>query len=266
MHETSVRFNMALSQHNDPRYDSTRQAWENIWEGASVDVELEAVQYPRSLEAMRRYLAFLNKGDLILEAGSGLSAVVITLRRLGYNVLGLDYAENALRISREYVPTLPLFAGDVHALPCASNSLGAYLSFGVLEHFEHGMAAALVEAHRVLQPGGVLVLTIPYPNVLNRLIAWRRRRAGVSVLNDDEFFESTYTRQRLVEEVSAAGFLPIVVEPTSHSYTLRGLGGPFRGEGYYRTSRLADALGAVLRWLAPWPFNFSTLVIARKSR
>ncbi len=250
----------------DSRYDSTRQAWETIWDGASVEVELEAVQYDRSLETMRRYLAYLNKNDLIMEAGSGLSAVVITLRGLGYRVTGLDYAENALQISREYDPTLPLFAGDVHALPCADNSLGAYLSFGVLEHFEHGMSPALGEAHRVLQPGGVLVLTIPYPNVVNRYVAWRRRRAGMSVLNDEEFFESTYTRQRLVEEVSKAGFLPIVVEPTSHSYTLWGLGGPFRAPGYYRTNALAEALGGILRWLAPWPFNFTTLVIARKSK
>lgn len=247
------------------RYDSTRQAWEDIWDGATVEGELEAVQYPRSLETIRRYLAFLNKDDLILEAGSGLSAVVITMRRLGYRVLGMDYAENALRISREYDPSLPLFAGDVHALPCADNSLGAYLSFGVLEHFEQGMAPALAEAHRVLKPGGILVLTIPYPNVINRTVAWRRRRAGVSVLNDDEFFESTYTRERLTGEVSKAGFAPLVVEPTSQSYTLWTIGGPFRASGYYRTSRLADALGGVLRWVAPWPFNFSTLVIARKS-
>lgn len=252
-------------QQQNSRYDSTRQTWENIWDGASVEVELEAVQYPRSLETLRRYLAFLNKDDLILEAGSGLSAVVITLRQLGYRVIGLDYAENALHISRQYDSTLPLFAGDVHALPCADNSLGAYLSFGVLEHFEQGMQPALVEAYRVLKPGGMLVLTIPYPNVINRFVAWRRRRAGVSVLNDEEFFESTYTRQRLIDEVTMAGFMPVAVEPTSHSYTLWTLGGPFRASGYYRTSSLADALGGLLRWVAPWPFNFSTLVIARKN-
>jgi SAM-dependent methyltransferase len=250
----------------DSRYDSTRQAWETIWDGASVPVELEVVQSERSREVMRRYLAYLNKDDLILEAGSGLSAVVITLRRLGYHVIGCDYAENALRISRDYDPSLSLFAGDVHALPCADASVGAYLSFGVLEHFEHGMGPALAEAHRILQPGGVLVLTIPAPNVVNRLVAWRRRRAGASLLTDDDFYESTYSRARLVEAVSSAGFLPIVVEPTSHSYTLWGLGGPFRAPGYYRTSGLAEALGGVLRWIAPWAFNFSTLVVARKSR
>ncbi|NWG18438.1 MAG: hypothetical protein HXY41_17580, partial [Chloroflexi bacterium] len=52
--------------------------------------------------------------------------------------------------------------------------------------------------------------------------------------------------------------------PTSHAFTLWGLGGPFRGRGYYQTSALADALGGVLRVVLPWAFNFSTLLIARK--
>ncbi|MCB9456770.1 MAG: hypothetical protein H6671_12365 [Anaerolineaceae bacterium] len=31
---------------NSPRYDSTRKAWETIWDSASMDVELQAVRYP----------------------------------------------------------------------------------------------------------------------------------------------------------------------------------------------------------------------------
>ena len=63
------------------RYDSTRQAWENIWQEADVLVELEAVQSARSLETIALYEAHLPKDDLILEAGSGLGAVVMTLRQ-----------------------------------------------------------------------------------------------------------------------------------------------------------------------------------------
>ncbi|MFN8531495.1 MAG: class I SAM-dependent methyltransferase [Anaerolineae bacterium] len=246
------------------RYDSTRRAWEDIWDKASVPVELEAVDYPRSRETIDLYVPYLPKNVPLLEAGSGLSAVVITLRKMGFNVLGLDYAVNALETSREYDPTLQLFAGDVHKLPVKSDSMGAYLSFGVLEHFETGMHVPLSEAYRILQPGGVLVLTIPYPNIVNRLLAWRRKTAGVSTLNDDEFYESTYTRARLIEEVTAVGFTLIKAVPTSHSYTLWGLGGPFRAQGYYRTSALAENLGKVMQKVLPWAFNFSTLIIARK--
>ncbi|MBA3871144.1 MAG: methyltransferase domain-containing protein [Chloroflexota bacterium] len=247
-----------------PRYDSTRQAWENIWDSASVERELQEMDYPRAKKALRIYAENLPKNGVILEAGSGLGAIVITLRRMGYNLIGLDYAEQALHTSHAYDASLPLLVGDVHALPHATNSLDGYLSFGVLEHFEHGMRPALAEAFRILKPGGVMILTIPYPNVVNRLVAWRRKRQGITVLNDDQFFESTYTREALSQNVTSVGFKLEQVIPTSHSYTLWGLGGPFRAKGYYQTSALAETLGGILNIILPWPFNFTTLIIARK--
>ena len=205
-----------------PRYNSTRQAWENIWDTASVERELQEMDYPRAKQAIRIYTEHLPKNGVILEAGSGLGAIVITLRRMGYNLIGLDYAVKALHTSHSYDPSLPLVAGDVHALPHATNSLDGYLSFGVLEHFEHGMQPALKEAFRILKPGGVMILTIPYPNVVNRLVAWRRKRQGITVLNDDEFYESTYTRDALYQNVTGVGFKVEEIIPTSHSYTLWG--------------------------------------------
>lgn len=246
------------------RYDSTRKAWEDIWDSASVEVELETARYTRSMETIEMYMPYLPKDGIVLEAGSGLSAIVLTLRDMGYTVVGMDYAENALHTSRSFDPSLNLFAGDVHFLPVADNSVGAYLSFGVLEHFEHGMGPALAEAYRTLRPGGTLILTIPYPNIVNRLIALRRRLTGRSVLTDDEFFESTYDRPRLVASVMDVGFEVLQVVPTSHAYTFWGLGGPFQVPGYYRTSTLAEALGQLTQKLLPWPFNFTTLLIARK--
>ncbi len=246
------------------RYDSTRKAWEGIWDKASVEQELQTETERRAQATMNQYIPYLPKDQLILEAGSGLSAVLITLKRMGYRVTGLDYAENALHISHQYDPSLVLAVGDVHALPYAGESFGAYLSFGVLEHFEAGMAKPLAEAFRVLRHGGILVLTIPYPNIVNRAVAWRRKSAGVSVLNDDEFFESTYTRAKLESNVQSVGFEVLRALPTSHSYTLWGLGGIFRAPGYYQTSAVAEGLGKALKVVLPWAFNFSTLIIAKK--
>ncbi len=245
-------------------YDTTRQTWEEIWEGASVEVELETLRYGRARETIARYMRYLDRDGIILEAGCGLSAVVIYLRERGYRVIGLDYAVNALHKARAYDPTLTLCAGDVHALPYASASLAGYLSFGVLEHFAHGMGPALKEAARVLRPGGILVLTIPYPNVIWKLSQLRRRLQGASRLNQEEFYESTYTQHDLIREAEAAGFTILEVTPTSHAFTLWGLGGPFRAPGYYRTSPLADRLGNALARLAPWAFNFSTMLIGRR--
>lgn len=248
------------------RYDSTRQAWEDIWARADVQIELDALRETRTADQLGVFPAYLSKEGIILEAGVGLGATMIWLREQGFRMIGLDYAVNALRAARAYDPALNMQAGDVHALPYRSGSLHGYLSFGVLEHFEHGMGPALREANRVLAPGGTLVLTIPYPNVVHRLVGWKRRLLGQGRLTDDAFYESTYTQRDLIREVKAAGFMPALVKPTSHAYTLWGLGGPFRAPGYYRASPLADRLGSVLRVALPWAFNFSTMVIARKVR
>lgn len=257
-----------MSQHpNDfergVRYDSTRQAWEHIWSDSDIEAELEAVNSARSLATIARYAPYLARDEVLLEAGSGLSAVVIKLRQMGYNIVGLDYAENAIRASLAYDASLPLLVGDVHQLPYADNSLGAYLSFGVLEHFEHGMMPALHEAYRVLKPGGVLVLTIPYPNIVWKLAQWKRERQGRTLI-DDDFFESTHTQHQLIDYISEAGFRLEEATPTSHDFTLWGLGGMFRREGYYRTNALAEGLGAILRRVLPWTFNYMTLIVARK--
>ncbi len=246
------------------RYESTRRAWEDIWDEASIQVELEAAAYARAQATIDAYLPYLIKHDIHLEAGSGLSAIVIALRQRGYNVHGLDYALNALLSSRRYDESLPLAAGDVHQLPYVRNCFGSYLSFGVLEHFEGGMLPALQEAYRVIKPGGVLVLTVPYPNLIHNLVQWRRRLTGAGPLTDDAFYESAYTRRQLRDVVTEAGFRLELAQPTSHSFTLWQLGGPFRAPGYYRTSPLAEGLGALLRSLLPWLFNYSTLIVARK--
>ncbi len=246
------------------RYDTTRAAWEDIWQKASVQAELDIVQVERSWQTIQAYRPYLPRDEWVLEAGSGLSAVVLTLRERGYRVIGLDYSLNALQKSRQHAADLPLAAGDVHHLPFEAASVGAYLSFGVLEHFEQGMQPALREAHRVLKPGGVLVLTIPYPNVVYRLVQFKRRLVNEPPLTHDGFYESTYTRAALLDNVQRAGFRVMLAQPTSHAFTLWGLGGPFQGTGYYETSRLANRAGAVLANVLPWAFNFSTLIVARK--
>ena len=89
-------------------------------------------------------------------------------------------------------------------------------------------------------------------------------RALRSALVTEGFYESTYSRSTLTAAVAAAGFTVARTVPTSHAFTLWGLGGLFRAPGYYRTSRLAELLGGLLGMVLPWAFNFSTLVIAHK--
>ncbi len=245
---------------DDPLYQSTQNTWDEIWEDASVEQELETLSYKRAVECYNLFTPYLPRDEPILEAGCGLGAAVIHLRAQGFNVIGMDYVESALHKARAYAPWLHVHAGDVHALPYARASLGAYLSYGVLEHFPQGALPALQEAHRVLKPGGVLVLTVPYPNVIYRLVRWRQGTPRA----DEAFYETAYTRRELEAMVREVGFEVVLAQPTSHSFTLWGLGGVFRAPGYYKTSMFAELVGRVLRLLLPWAFNFTTLVVGRK--
>ncbi len=250
---------------NDDLYQRTRRSWEAIWEEeSSIRDEIEVLKEARTSDQFDVFPPFLSKEGYILEAGSGLGATLLLLRDRGYKMIGCDYAERALHQFYSYDATIPVNVADVHALPYATDSLHGYLSFGVFEHFAQGMSAALREACRVLVPGGILVMTIPYPNVVNRYVRWRRRSSGKSVLNNDDFFESTYTRRDLERELRDAGFDVLVAKPTSHSFTFWGLGGVFRAPGYYRTSTLAEFCGALARETLPWAFNYSTMMIGRK--
>ncbi|MFN7209795.1 MAG: class I SAM-dependent methyltransferase [Aggregatilineales bacterium] len=251
---------------NTPTYEQTRQAWRDIWQSTNFARELATLDYPRARELLDLYLPHLDRGAPVLEAGCGPGHVVHYLRQRGYAALGLDYAPEALLPTRAQFPDLPLHLGDVHRLPYAANSFGAYLSFGVVEHFEQGPTEALREAFRVLKPKGVLVLTTPTPNFVDdlrrladRLIPSRRRRPPRA-----EYYETAYTGAQLADFCRAVGFRVLRVVPYSHSFTFYGLHRIFRGAGYYQTSALAELMGKIGRRIAPQRTAFAVLVLAEK--
>jgi SAM-dependent methyltransferase len=249
-----------------PTYEQTRQAWRDIWQATNFDRELATLDYPRARALLNLYLPYLDRNAPILEAGCGPAHVVYYLRQRGYRVVGLDYAPEALAPTHARFPDLPLHLGDVHHLPYAANSFGAYLSFGVVEHFESGPTAALREAWRVLKPKGLLVLSTPSPNFVDdlraladRLIPSRRGR-----LPRAPYYETAYTGAQLADFCRAVGFQVLKVVPYSHSFTFYGLHSLFRGKGYYQTSRLAELMGKLGRLVAPQRTAFATLVLAEK--
>ncbi len=250
-----------------PVYEKTRQAWRSIWIGTEFERELRSLDYPRAQQLFSLYMPYLPQDKPILEAGCGPGHIVYYLRepKYKYNVIGFDYAPEALQATHDRLPELPLLVGDVHALPYADESLGAYLSFGVVEHFEHGPAAALREAFRALQPGGTLVLTVPHPQIVETLHQFRQRLIPAKVARAG-YYERTYSHHELADHVRSVGFAIDVVAPISHSYTLYGLHRIFRKPGgYYESSTFAEHMAKLIRRVLPWRTAFETLIIAHKA-
>ncbi|PWT93981.1 MAG: hypothetical protein C5B54_00865 [Acidobacteria bacterium] len=247
----------------DELYKSTRNTWNEIWQESDVTRELETLSYQRARETRALYTKYLPHHELILEAGCGLGREVICLQDDGYQIVGIDWSQNALHQINEYKRGYRLAGADIHELPFPDGTFSAYLSFGVLEHFEFGPEAALGEANRVLRQDGILVLLIPYPNLIWRLVQLRKQLMR-EALYKDQFYETTYTVSELRQYLHQTGFEILHQHPVGHSFTLWGMGGPFQHEGYYKTSSFAERLGALCSKVLPWAMCFESLLIGRK--
>lgn len=113
-------------------------------------------------------LKHLPKKGLILEGGCGMSQYVVALRGRGYNCIGIDYAVKTIERVKSVLPDLPVEVEDVCDLSMRNESIDAYISLGVMEHFEDGPARALKEAQRVLKGNGLLLVSVP------QIFNWRK--------------------------------------------------------------------------------------------
>lgn len=113
-------------------------------------------------------------GTRVLDLGCGRGEVLLACHRAGARVAGIDSSAAAVEITRETLDGIDadVRQGDVTRLPWPDASFDAVLSGDVIEHLVPEDAAAMLrEAHRVLRPGGRLVLHTA-PNRLFLTVAW----------------------------------------------------------------------------------------------
>jgi SAM-dependent methyltransferase len=91
----------------------------------------------------------------VLDVGCGDGALGRPLRAVGVPWVGLDFSSTLLRDAPR-----PAVRADATRLPFPDQSFGAVAALYMLYHLAEP-ALAIAEAHRVLRPGGVLVVASP---------------------------------------------------------------------------------------------------------
>lgn len=88
-------------------------------------------------------------------------------------VCGIDRASEVVRLARDRSGVRKTLAADVRCLPFADGTFDLVVSNSTLDHFEHRreIARSLGEIHRVLRPGGRVILTLD--NLANPIVALR---------------------------------------------------------------------------------------------
>ena len=103
----------------------------------------------------------LPAGARILDAGCGSGRNMVELARHG-SVTGVELSRPSVELARAR-ESGEVLEGSVLELPFESDSFELVVSLDVIEHLEDDLGA-LRELHRVVAPGGALLVTVPaYP-------------------------------------------------------------------------------------------------------
>ncbi|MEK8072066.1 class I SAM-dependent methyltransferase [Rhodococcoides navarretei] len=114
----------------------------------------------RRHEVVYRALVERCRDRTVLEAGSGEGYGANMIADVAAHVLGLDYDASAAEHVRVRYPRVTMLRGNLDRLPVADSSVDVVVNFQVIEHL-WDQGAFLAEVHRVLKPGGTLLISTP---------------------------------------------------------------------------------------------------------
>jgi SAM-dependent methyltransferase len=191
-----------------------RVYWEQRWSQRAIRETLAAHSKGKLEEYEGIFTRYLPRDLPILEAGCGLGQLVMALSSRGYQVEGVDYADQTIARIQTAAPELNVRVGDVYNLDVRDNTYGGYISLGIFEHNPAGPLAGLKEVRRVLHPLGVGLISVPF---LNRERQKWLRRAPVAtnpVSSDGVgFYQYYFSSQDFEARLQEAGLQVVEIFP-----------------------------------------------------
>lgn len=204
----------------------------------------------------------------VLDIGTAWGFNVMALARMGHDPIGVDLVIDQFAVGRTIAEAnnvaFPVLGGDASVLPFPDASFDAVTMVETFEHiYIEDRPAALSECHRVLRPGGVLVLSTPnHASVVERFKRftgrhrWLRRQLPSMCYPDEgtsrkDYHPYRYHRPLPDSEIGAlleaAGFS---VERARHFLFMLKSTPAVLYPGFRAAERLAEAIPGLRRTAA----------------
>ncbi|WP_420879698.1 methyltransferase domain-containing protein [Rhodococcus sp. (in: high G+C Gram-positive bacteria)] len=174
-------------------------------------------------------------GRRVLEAGSGEGYGANMIADVAAQVTGLDYDVSAVEHVRARYPRVEMLHGNLAELPLGDASVDTVVNFQVIEHL-WDQAQFLRECHRVLTPGGELLISTP-----NRITFSPGRDTPLNPFHTREL-----NAAELAELLTLAGFRVELMTGVHHAARLRALDAKHGGS--FIDAQIERALAG-----EPWP-------------
>jgi SAM-dependent methyltransferase len=184
---------------NNELRESIRESYNRLAEQYAARLFKELANKPLDRELLDRFASQTHQRGKVCDMGCGPGQIARYLRDAGADVFGLDLSPQMLEQARKLNPDVPFYQGDMTALNLEGGSLAGIAAFYAIVNLpERTLPSVFQEFHRVLQPGGLLLLSFHTGDEVLQV----RELWGEPIAMDFFFFQPTAIRGRL----EAAGF------------------------------------------------------------
>jgi SAM-dependent methyltransferase len=141
-------------QHYLPEEESSIESWQRMMQPV----------FKRAANLIQTH----KRSGRLLDVGAGFGFFLAEMRGRGWEVTGVEISRKGMDYARE-VLGLTVHLGPLEKVGFPENYFDAVTGFYVIEHLAHPMAF-LKECHRIIKPGGLLLLRYPHTTPIKNLL------------------------------------------------------------------------------------------------
>jgi SAM-dependent methyltransferase len=115
--------------------------------------------HPGDIELLQELIQRLPRGAKVLDAGCGAGIPVTRMLSQSFDVIGVDFSEEQIRLARKLVPETEFICRNIIGLDFPDESFDAICSYYTIIHVPREEHRGLLQNfHRILKPGGLVLL------------------------------------------------------------------------------------------------------------